>query len=164
LRGIVEVVIAGKALEAEDDVGLFQIFGGGHVTTGVGGLFRCRGCGFWQVGEVGFGQFDQRIMGDVSGCGNDHVVRGVVGVDEILQGGFFHVFDDVDFTKNGGAHHLIVVGALHALVEDEVIGRVVVHADFLNDNLAFALDFSVGQGGVLNHVAEDFCSEGDVVF
>ena len=103
-------------------------------------------------------------MIDAPGRRQDHLRRTVIVFHKGLQIGAGELCHALCWAQNGAAKTLIGVGHLLQPVKDDVVWRVQGLPDFLQDHMAFDLNFLGIKGGVEDDIADHIQCERHVIF
>src|ERR1017187_4374019 len=114
-----------------------------------GGVAACREAAE-AFGDLG----DEGVVMEVAGGGKDHVARGkAVGVI-VEDGGPGEGGDSLDRAQDGAAEGVTLPEVLGKGFVDEIVGIILVHLDFFEDDAPLAGDVLWGEGGVEQEVGE----------
>ncbi len=107
------------------------------------------------TGKPVFDLSHEAVMIDGTGADDKHAVGGVVAVEigaDLVRRERQH---GVGRAEDRAADRLVGKGGFGELVEDHIIGRVVGRADFLQDDVFFALQFFVVEGRFRQDIRQD---------
>ncbi len=144
LHGLVIVIHAADATKAENHMALLKIF----FTAVFAAFVMRRRLSVGRIGRQGVKQFrnhrHEHVMIHRARRRNDHAPRRVITPDVIHQSLALHGADDIGLAQNGRAERLAGIGGLVIIVENDIVRRVVAHADFLQHDMPFLLQLVLG--------------------
>ena len=162
LHGVKAFGIIGASFETKHDMGLFVVFFEPLFTAHIMGLGGLGGPIRLQAGKAGFSNLDQRLMIDVAGRGQDHLVADIVAVHIAANGLGPEALHRVDGAQNGATDGLIGIGGGLEEVEDLVVGRIARGTDFLDDHMLFAGKLVLIEAGILQDIGKNIGGQSHV--
>ena len=113
--------------------------------------------------EVFAHQFHEVVVVQMSGGGDDYVAGDKALAVKIHYRIAFETLDRVASAENRPAQRMVFPEILGEDFVDEVVGTVLVHLDFFEDDAAFAGNIVGGESGIQHQIAEHVERDGQVL-
>src|SRR5215471_12100781 len=134
---LLEVLVYHAALDLGTGTGLMEI------------AFPAR-----QLAEILGNHIDESRVLDAAGAGYDKIGRSVNGAEIVGNAVVIEGRERFRSTKDGAAERMIGPEARYKDLVDEIVGGVLDHVDFFEDDIALAVELVVREQGSGNQIAE----------
>ena len=155
--------VIGAALEAKHDLRIHQVALLAVIATYISRRARLLAvCKRAECAELLLDLAHEGVMRDAAGCDHHHAIRAVLALDEIVELGRGEGLDRLRRSEDRAPQRLVQKRCLGEAVEDDIVGRIMCRADFLEDDMLLAFKLQRIELRIREDVRKDIDRQRDV--